>query len=66
MPVKAMKKTNPLYTHKLQKLSNMFSQKEIIVSCLAALGIIAGASVWNSNVLYALPAVFVLFLWFKR
>ena len=66
MPVKAMKKTNPLYTHELQKLSSMFSQKEIIISCLAALGIIAGASAWNSSVLYALPAVFALLWWLKR
>ena len=61
-----MKKTNPLYTHELQKLSSMFSQKEIIISCLAALGIIAGASAWNSSVLYALPAVFALLWWLKR
>ena len=66
MPVKAMKKTNPLYTHELPRLSNMFSQKEIIVSLLAALGIITGASVLNSNTLYALPAVFILLWWFKR
>lgn len=66
MPVKAMKKTNPLYTHELPKLSNMFSRKETMISLLATLGIIAGASVWNSNVLYALPAVFILFWWFKR
>lgn len=59
------KKSNPLYTHELPKLSEMFSKKEIILSGGIVLAGLIALSFFNVNIVYVAPVALVLawFVW---
>lgn len=54
------KKSNPLYTHELPKLSEIFSRKEFILSGVIALAGLMALSYFNVNIIYVAPVALVL------